>query len=252
MAKDLSPSRPGDGLSAPRRWVPKLIVADAALADAGEPAPMADDAVEAGRPDALAPLVEAPELVPSPEPIETSVIAEPDPEILEQARAQGYALGLADGARQREQSALQEAQELRDVMAGMARLRTELESALADEVLNLAISMARQIVREALALRPEAIVPVLRDALQVLPALDRQTVLHLHPDDATLVRPLLDQDPELAQTTWKIVEDGRMERGGCRLETPESEVDATLSARWARVLAALGREDSWHADKAGV
>lgn len=198
---------------------------------------------------------EAPLAEPAPPPEDAAaaaaepVVAEPDPEVLNRERAQAYALGLADGRRQSEQHALREAQELRVLIAGLGRWRTELESALAEEVLSLAISMTRQIVRQALSLRPEAIVPVLRDALQILPALDRQTVLHLHPADAALVRPLLDLDPMLAQSTWKIVEDARMERGGCRLETPESEVDATLATRWAHVLAALGREDSWQADK---
>lgn len=227
------------------RWVPKLIVAESpapAEAPSDGNAPPAEAAVPAA-PVEPVPLPLPMPVMAEPEP----AFAEPDPQLLDEARAEGYALGVADGRRQATQQAAREAGELQKMLAGLGQLRTDLEAALAEEVLSLSVAMARQIVRQSLKLYPEAIVPVLRDAMQVLPGLNHQTILHLHPDDAVLVRPALEQDPVLAQSTWKIVEDGRLERGGCRLETPESEVDATLPVRWARVLAALGREDSWQA-----
>lgn len=237
-----------------QRWSPKLIVADAAPSamppeEVTEPAFATEAPPASASEQVLATAAAIPErpAAPPPEPM----FQEPDPEVLDQARAAGYALGLAEGRRQSAQQAAADTAALQTVLQGLGNLRTELETGLADEVLALAVSMARQIVRESFALRPAAILPVLRDALQVLPALNQQTVLHLHPEDAALVKPLLDQDTVLAQTTWRVVEDARMERGGCRLETPESEVDATLPARWSRVLAALGREDSWQPDKPG-
>ena len=33
--------------------------------------------------------------------------------------------------------------------------------------------------------------------------------------------------------------------GGCRLETEQCEVDATVPSRWRRLLANLGRSDDW-------
>jgi flagellar assembly protein FliH len=42
-----------------------------------------------------------------------------------------------------------------------------------------------------------------------------------------------------------VVEDPQIERGGCRLETPSTEIDATLETRWRRVIASLGRDDPW-------
>ena len=44
---------------------------------------------------------------------------------------------------------------------------------------------------------------------------------------------------------WKILEDVRMARGDARLETANSQVDATLAARWERVLAAMGQDAPW-------
>jgi flagellar assembly protein FliH len=72
-----------------------------------------------------------------------------------------------------------------------------------------------------------------------------QTVLLVHPADAALIRKAAEDDSALAALPWKIVEDAHIERGGCRLETPTTEVDATLETRWRRVLASLGRDDPW-------
>jgi flagellar assembly protein FliH len=94
-------------------------------------------------------------------------------------------------------------------------------------------------------LNPESGLLILRDAVAALPGLSQHTVLHANPEDAALLQPLLTKDPAFTQLTWTVAEDPRMERGGCRLETAQSEVDATLATRWSRVVAALGREDSW-------
>jgi flagellar assembly protein FliH len=41
------------------------------------------------------------------------------------------------------------------------------------------------------------------------------------------------------------VEDILVERGGCRLDTATTEVDATLETRWRRIIGALGSDDPW-------
>jgi flagellar assembly protein FliH len=33
--------------------------------------------------------------------------------------------------------------------------------------------------------------------------------------------------------------------GGCRVDTEQCEIDATLPTRWRRLLAGLGRSDDW-------
>ena len=70
-------------------------------------------------------------------------------------------------------------------------------------------------------------------------------MIALHPADAELFRKLSDGEPALATLPWKVVEDPQIERGGCRLETPSTEIDATLETRWRRVIASLGRDDPW-------
>ena len=71
----------------------------------------------------------------------------------------------------------------------------------------------------------------------------REARLLLNPDDATLVRPHLDQ--VLDKNRLRIVEDVRIVRGGCLIETSQGDLDATLPARWRAVVQVLGSNRNW-------
>jgi flagellar assembly protein FliH len=62
--------------------------------------------------------------------------------------------------------------------------------------------------------------------------------VHLNPQDLDHLRADLDADGMLKGC--RFVPDAAVLRGGCRVETPHSDVDATLQSRWQRVLAAVG------------
>lgn len=139
---------------------------------------------------------------------------------------------------------------LLDETARLAQLMIALEEALAGfdeqmsaDMLALSLSIARQITRNALDFRPEALLPVIHEALAGLPQPSHHAQLILHPDDAELVRSHMED--ELAQTHCRIVGNNHIERGGCHIKTEASEIDATLAGRWHKVIAALGRDDAW-------
>ena len=130
------------------------------------------------------------------------------------------------------------------------QLASSLDSALSrfDEdlmqsLLTLSLDVAKQMMRKALRVKPELALPAIREAVNSLPQASQHPHIKLHPDDAALVRSLMAD--ELNHFHWKLIEDSRIERGGCRVETANSEVDATMESRWERVLAALGREGAW-------
>lgn len=119
----------------------------------------------------------------------------------------------------------------------------QLESDLADAVLGLAVDIARQVVRQSLAIRPELVLPVVRDALRGLAGNFQNNLLYLNPADAELVSQQMGD--ELTQQNWRVIGDERIEAGGCRVETSHGEVDATLATRWRQALSNLGRTDAW-------
>jgi flagellar assembly protein FliH len=164
---------------------------------------------------------------------------------LARAREQAYREGLAAGRQEAQAALAAERAELKALIAGVNELMHDFEQTLAGDVLSVGLELAKQIVRTSLRVKPDLVQAVVREAISSLPGLSEQTVLLLNPADAVLVRQGLEDDPSLATLPWKIVEDAHVERGGCRLETPTTEVDAALETRWRRVVASLGRDDSW-------
>jgi flagellar assembly protein FliH len=117
------------------------------------------------------------------------------------------------------------------------------EQEIAEDVLDLALDLARQIVRADLRVRREDVLQVVREAIGYLPQSTPNPQLILHPNDVDLVRSHIGD--EISLGGWRLVEDHRIEPGGCRISAANCEVDATLSTRWKRVIAALGRDQSW-------
>ena len=176
---------------------------------------------------------------------EPQIDAAPDPAGLIHARELARREGMEEG--RREAAALLEGERvaLKALIAGMNEVMQDFEQSLANDVLSMSLELAKLIVRQSLRVKPEAVVAVVREAVESLPGVSDQTVLLVHPADAVLIRMVAENDRALGELPWKIVEDEHIERGGCRLETPTTEVDATLETRWRRVLAALGRDDPW-------
>ena len=98
-------------------------------------------------------------------------------------------------------------------------------------------------LKTALNVRPELILPTVSAAIHALPVLQLPASLTLHPEDAALVRKHLGE--ELAQQGWKIEEDAHLDRGGCRVETRTNQIDATTPTRWQRLGESLSKQLDW-------
>ena len=155
------------------------------------------------------------------------------------ARKEGFRQGYAAGLSQ----ASADVARLQSIAGQFAQASAALEDALADRLLDLALDIARQMLRADLKARREALLPVVREAMQCLPDQAQRPQLLLNPADVELVRARIGN--ELQLNGLGIVEDHRIEPGGCRIVATNCEVDATLPARWRRVLAVLGKDAAW-------
>lgn len=167
-----------------------------------------------------------------------------DPEVemttlREAARAEGYAEGMATGRAEGERACGR----MKQLAESFSATLDNLDFCLADMVLELALDVARQVVAGELAARPERILDVVNMALKQMAETSREARLLLNPDDAALVRPHLDQ--VLDKNRLRIVEDVRIVRGGCLVETAQGDLDATLPARWRQVVQVLGSNLNW-------
>ena len=103
------------------------------------------------------------------------------------------------------------------------------------------MAVVKQLFRREIKLNPAHVIGVVREAIQLLPIASRSVQVHLHPEDAVLVRESL--APAEGEPAWSIVEDPLMAKGGCRVTTENSQIDASVEARLqAAINAVLGEE----------
>ncbi len=164
-----------------------------------------------------------------------------------QAHAEGYASGMEEGraAGLTEGRALaeQERLSLQEIAEAFGTEVAQANELIANDMLDLSLDLAKAMLKTALNVRPELIIPMVREAIHYLPTLQQPTLLYLHPDDAAIVATHMGD--ELNTAGWRVVEDPHMDRGGCRVETVTNQIDATTSTRWQRIAATLGKDSDW-------
>ena len=171
-------------------------------------------------------------------PVSLTTVAQVE-KIHQQARDDGYQAGLNEGR----QRAGVEVERFAALAAIFASETAELDQQLAQQVLDVALAVARQMLRTALDVKPDLILPLVQEAIRSLPVLGQDRRVCLHPQDAALARDLAGES--LKVSGWTIVEDTAMARGGCVVSSSHGEIDATLDARWRRIVGALGRDGGW-------
>jgi flagellar assembly protein FliH len=152
---------------------------------------------------------------------------------------EGYARGLAEGHAAGLAAVQAQAAQLQALTQSLPGALRGADHNVADDLLALALDLARQVLGQALKTEPHAMLTVVRELLQAEPVLMGMPQLLLHPDDAALVKEHLPD--ELQAAGWRIRVDATLQRGGCRVLANSGELDASLPTRWERVAAALIR-----------
>jgi flagellar assembly protein FliH len=131
----------------------------------------------------------------------------------------------------------------------LARPLQELDDSVYESLATVVEAIVRQLMRRELKTGAEQIIGVVRGAVGELPLTARDVRVHLHPDDAALLREMLAEPA--SDRAWRMVEDPVLTRGGCRVSSENSTIDARLETRiGAAVALALG-EARAHSDAAG-
>lgn len=169
--------------------------------------------------------------------------AESIEKVHEEARKQGYQEGLASGEKAGYESGIkniqQEAEKLALLANNFEQALASLDQEVADAVLQLGISIAKQIVQHQLEAQPEFITDVIRSALNSLPIHHGNLNITVHPEDGRLLREQLGS--QIVQSGWHLIDDSSIERGGCLIRAGGCEIDASFATRWRRVLEMLGK-----------
>ncbi|MDP1996715.1 MAG: flagellar assembly protein FliH [Gallionella sp.] len=157
----------------------------------------------------------------------------------DEARKQGHDAGYAAGIQQ----ARSEAAQIHALLQNLQDALNQVDEQIAQSLLDLSLEVAHVMVRDTLQVKPEVILKIVSDAISGLPHFNQNAHLILHPDDVELVRKQMGD--QLSHAGWKIFTDAQIRRGGCRVETAHSNVDATTEARWKRIVESIGQDRSW-------
>ena len=149
--------------------------------------------------------------------------------------------GHADGYRSGEEAARERVERLEELLRALTTPFETLDEAVELQLVDLAMAVTRQLFRREIRLEPTHVIGVVREAIQLLPVASRNVQLHLHPDDAALVREAL--SPTEHEPAWKIVEDPLISRGGCSVTTDNSHIDATAESRLNAVISKIAGDE---------
>ncbi len=159
-------------------------------------------------------------------------------ELQKEAKQEGFKAGFDEGREAGLEAGkadiIQQLDYLKQIMVTLNTPLNDLDQQIENDLIALVTTVARQIIRRELKADPEHVIGAVRAAISVLPINDRKIKIHLNPQDIELVKNGLSLDDDGA--SWQWLEDPLLTRGGCRLETADTMVDATVEARLESVI----------------
>ena len=150
---------------------------------------------------------------------------------------QGFEFGHREGLTKSQQEMQETAARMEQLLSSFSEPLRELDNQVEKELLELVIAIVKQLVRREVKSDPNLIIGVVRESLSILPVSSQNVRLLVHPEDADLIREVYALGD--AEIGWKLVEDPVISRGGCKVVTNTSQVDATLDSRLASLIAPL-------------
>lgn len=168
----------------------------------------------------------------------------PSKKEIEALRQKAFQKGFTEGKRAGLEAGRGEIKQqvgyLQQIMHNLDAPLEGFDEQLSQEVAELSISIARQIIRRELQQDPGQIIAIAREALVQLPSGAQKVKVTLHPEDAALLREFL---PEGEMHEYQMIESGTVKRGGCMVEADNSRVDATLEKQINSVISMLFGEE---------
>lgn len=158
-------------------------------------------------------------------------------QIQKQAYDEAFDLGRREGHAAGQEAVRTQGQYLHQILTSLSEPLAAVDDRVTEELVQLAVSIAKHMVRRELKTDPGQVVAIVKEALDSLPVAAPNVRLQLHPEDAALIRETLTLKE--GEQNWEIVETPVMTRGGCRVETDVSRIDATVETRITAIVAKL-------------
>lgn len=151
----------------------------------------------------------------------------------EEARLAGFQQGYEEGLAQAQKELDVQRAQFEEILRAMAQPLARLDQAAEQELVELSLAVALQILRREITQDPKHVIGLIREAVGQLPAASRQIRVHLHPQDAKVVRETLNQQDDAQR--WQIRDDPTLPRGGCQVHSETAFLDAGIDALVTRL-----------------
>ncbi len=166
----------------------------------------------------------------------------------QQGQAEGYEAGRQQGLiEMREQLAIEQAR-MQTLMQALLQPLTAQDDDLENMLLDVICSLTQSVVQRELLLDSSQILALVKIAVAALPVGSKNIRICVNPDDLAI----LESYAEEQQLDWKFFGDTQLQIGGCRIETPESRVDYSVSLRLKTVLEQFLTGQLANGDEEGV
>ncbi|MCG9967980.1 hypothetical protein L9W92_07910 [Pelotomaculum terephthalicicum JT] len=169
-------------------------------------------------------------------------------QIKQDARKTAFDQGYRDGFQEGMAKAKEEGEAIRaaalDVMNQAEESRRQTLMSLEGSIISLAREIAERILSAQLSLEPEIVCNVAMESLRLVA--DRlQVVLYINPSEMALYEKRKEEMRGIlpAKAEFQVIADASIQPGGCRIETENGRVDATMETRREALLKALYGEE---------
>lgn len=151
-----------------------------------------------------------------------------------EAYNEGFEKGRSHGEESGRQQAYEHAkQEISTAVSQLNQIANTLinplegqDQAIETIMLNSVVTIAKSIIHKELTTQPDQILAIVKQAIDALPQGEKQTKITIHTDDAKFVQQHIDED-----NAFVICTNDELSPGGCKVETVDSVVDATVESR---------------------
>lgn len=163
-----------------------------------------------------------------------------------QGRQQGFAKGLQEGLDKGYQTGLEEGhqQALADAEKQLAPITAHwqllvndfqstldaLDSVIASRLMQMALAAAKQILGQPAICDGTALLAQIQQMIQQEPMFAGKPQLRVNPNDLAVVEQRLGST--LSLHGWRLLGDGQIHPGGCKVSAEEGDLDASLATRW--------------------
>lgn len=152
----------------------------------------------------------------------------------------GEAKGLAQAQAQAREALEQQAAQWARLTASAQAALQQLEHAIGDDMVQLAVAIAEQVLQHEIASRAQYIQALATRLVQAQALHEGQELqIVIHPDDHDALHAILD----LLAHPVRLRHDPSVARGGLLLQTPHGSIDASLQTRWQAMLDHLDLEN---------